>query len=104
MLRRVRLDHANGAGAEVVARIRDWERKAFAATIALAVCTLYALHKSASFAEYSNVVLWILGIYVGAQAGQQVGFAKFGLLTGNGQGQGQSAKKTSVSPAVERAP
>ena len=84
-----------------MAPIRNWERKAFAATVALAVTTAYALHTHAPFSEYGNVVLWILGLYIGVQAGQQVGFAKFGLLGGTSPTPAKPVAKPSVkTPAA----
>jgi hypothetical protein len=63
-----------------MASVRDWERKAFAATLAFVAISVYALRFHATFTDYASAVEWILGIYITGQAAQQVGFAKFGLL------------------------
>ena len=61
--------------------IRDWERKALAATAAFGAIAIYAVRKDAPFAEFANAIEWILGIFVTGQA-VAVGAGKLGMVAG----------------------
>jgi hypothetical protein len=64
--------------------IRDWERKALAATAAFAAIAIYAVRKDAPFVEFANAVEWILGIYITGQAAHAIGAGKLGMVAGAG--------------------
>lgn len=48
-------------------------RKVTASLVAFVAVTGYAVHKGASFAEYASCIEWLLGSFLFAHAGQQIG-------------------------------
>jgi hypothetical protein len=48
-------------------------RKIVTSLVAFAAITAYAFYRHAPFVEYANAVEWLLGSFLFAHAGQQIG-------------------------------